>query len=87
MVVCAVFLLYALLIFIIFKNSAHASHRTHSLSIIKPSRLNKFREKIALYYAVHMNRINSLCGKNVEGFSVETGGAYDNHWTLMGYSI
>jgi len=43
-----------------------------------------YREIIDVCSKIHTKRINTLCGKNVELFSVKPGGTYSNHWALKG---
>jgi hypothetical protein len=37
---------------------------------------------IAVCSQIHKKHINTLCGKNVEFWSVKRGGTYINHWAL-----
>jgi len=37
---------------------------------------------IAVCSEIHTERINTLCGQDVEFLSVKPGGTYSNHWAL-----
>ena len=41
-----------------------------------------YREIIAVCSEIHIKHINTLCGQNVEFFSVKPGGIYSNHRAL-----
>jgi len=43
-----------------------------------------YREIIAVCSEIQTKHINSLCGQNVELFSVKPGGTYSNHWAVKG---
>jgi RecB family endonuclease NucS len=55
-----------------------------SISVIKSSQLMLYREIIALCSQIHTERINTLCGENVEFLNVKPGGTYSNHLALRG---
>ena len=44
-----------------------------------------YREIITVFSQIHTKHINTLCGLNVEYFSLKPGGAYSNYWALGGY--
>jgi len=43
-----------------------------------------YREIIAVCSQIHTKHINTLCGQNVEFFSVKRGGIYSYLWALKG---
>jgi hypothetical protein len=44
-----------------------------------------FGDTAAVYCENHKEHTNTLCGQNAEFWYVKAGGAYSNHWALMGY--
>ena len=43
-----------------------------------------YREIIAVCSEIRTKHINTLCGQNVEFFSVKRGGTYSDHWAWKG---
>jgi len=43
-----------------------------------------YREIIAICSEIHTKHTNTLCGQNIELFSVKPGGTYSNHWAVKG---
>jgi len=41
-----------------------------------------YKEIIAVCSEIHTERINTLCGQDVELLNITTGGTYSNHWAL-----
>ena len=41
-----------------------------------------YREIIAVCSQIHTKHINTLCGQNVEVFSIKHDGTYNDHWAL-----
>ena len=52
------------------------------MSVIKTSQLMLYREIIAVCSQIHIKRINTLCGQNVEFVNVTAGCTYSDHWAL-----
>jgi len=44
-----------------------------------------YREIIAVFSEIHTKRTDTLCGQNVESYSVKPGGKYSNQWALNGW--
>jgi hypothetical protein len=55
------------------------------ISVIKTGQLKLYREIISVCFQIHTKHMNTLCGQNVEFFSVKPGGKYSNHWAVKGY--
>ena len=43
-----------------------------------------YREIIAVRSEIHIEHINTLCGRNVEFVNIRPGGTYSNHWATKG---
>ena len=53
------------------KDSVRTAQYTHSSSVIKTNQL--YTETIAVCSEIHTERINTLCGRNVEFLNLKSG--------------
>ena len=44
-----------------------------------------YREIIAVCSEIHTKHTNTVCGQNVESYSVKPVGKYSNQWALKGW--
>jgi len=42
-----------------------------------------YSEIIAVFSQIHTTNMNTLCGQNMEYFSLKPGGTYSNYWALV----
>jgi hypothetical protein len=50
----------------------------------RPVEVMQYSEIIAVCSQIHTKHINTVCGQNVECFSLKPGGIYSNRWATEG---
>jgi hypothetical protein len=67
-----------------FENAVRTSQNTHYVSATETNRLMLFRETAPVYCENRTKHTSALCGQNAEISCIKAGGAYSDHWALMG---
>jgi hypothetical protein len=47
-------------------DTVHTSQKTHYVSAIEPSRLMLFEETVAVYYEIHTEHTDTVCGQDAQ---------------------